>query len=99
MKKKSLIFILALMLSATALSFGACNSSNDNDDPDKGGTNNGGTGETYTVTKVEPGYRFVWGSHDATGYEGETLNDLQLTKTTATEGVDYSFNEIGRAHV
>lgn len=88
MKKKTLLFILSLVFAAMALFFVACNNGNDNDDPD-----NGGTGETYTVTKVEPGYRYAWGSHVATGYQGETLNDLQLTKTTATEGVDYSFNE------
>ena len=88
MKKKTLLFILSLVLAAMALFFVACNNGNDNDDPD-----NGGTGETYTVTKVEPGYRYAWGSHDTTGYQGETLNDLQWTKTTATEGVDYSFNE------
>lgn len=93
MKKKTLVFILTLVLAAMAVCLVACNKNNDNDDSNKGGPNASGTPETYTVTKVEPGYRYVWGSLDATGYQGETLNDLQLTKTTATGGVDYSFNE------
>lgn len=92
MKKRTLVFILSLMLAAMAVCFVACNKGNNNDD-DNDDSNKGGTGETYTVTKVEPGYRYVWGSVDATGYQGETLKDLQLTKTTATGGVDYSFNE------
>lgn len=93
MKKKTLVFILTLVLAAVAVCLVACNKNNDNDDSNKGGPNASGTPETYTVTKVEPGYRYAWGSHDTTGYQGETLNDLQLTKTTATEGMDYSFNE------
>ena len=92
MKKRTLVFILSLMLAAMAVCFVACNKGNNNDD-DNDDSNKGGTGETYTVTKVEPGYRYAWGSLDTTGYQGETLNDLQLTKTTATGGVDYSFNE------
>ena len=84
---------MTLVLAAMAVCLVACNKNKDNDDPNKGGPNAGGTPETYTVTKVEPGYRYVWGSLDKTGYKGETLNDLQLTKTTATGGVDYSFNE------
>ena len=93
MKKKTLVFILTLVLAAMAVCLVACNKNNDNDDSNKGGPNASGTPETYTVTKAEPGYRYVWGSLDTTGYQGETLNDLQLTKTTATGGVDYSFNE------
>ena len=93
MKKKTLVLILTLVLAAMAVCLVACNKNKDNDGPNKGGSNAGGTPETYTVTKVEPGYRYVWGSLDTTGYRGETLNDLQLTKTTATGGVDYSFNE------
>lgn len=93
MKKKTLVLILTLVLAAMAVCLVACNKNKDNDDPNKGGPNAGGTPETYTVTKVEPGYRYVWGSLDKIGYKGETLNDLQLTKTTATGGVDYSFNE------
>lgn len=93
MKKKTLVLILTLVLAAMAVCLVACNKNKDNDGPNKGGPNAGGTPETYTVTKVEPGYRYVWGSLDATGYEGESLNDLKLTKTTATEGMDYSFNE------
>lgn len=93
MKKKTLVLILTLVLAAMAVCLVACNKNKDNDGPNKGGPNAGGTPETYTVTKVEPGYRYVWGSLDTTGYRGETLNDLQLTKTTATGGVDYSFNE------
>lgn len=93
MKKKTLVLILTLVLAAMAVCLVACNKNKDNDGPNKGGSNAGGTPETYTVTKAEPGYRYVWGSHDATGYQGETLKDLQLTKTTATEGMDYSFNE------
>ena len=84
---------MTLVLAAMAVCLVACNKNKDNDDPNKGGPNAGGTPETYTVTKVEPGYRYVWGSLDKIGYKGETLNDLQLTKTTATGGVDYSFNE------
>ena len=84
---------MTLVLAAMAVCLVACNKNKDNDGPNKGGPNAGGTPETYTVTKVEPGYRYVWGSLDATGYEGESLNDLKLTKTTATEGMDYSFNE------
>lgn len=92
MRKKTLVFILGLMLAA--MCFCACNNANnDSNESSTGGKDSVTTGETYTVTKVEPGYRYVWGSHDATGYKGETLNDLQLTKTTATGGVDYSFNE------
>lgn len=93
MKKKTLVLILTLVLAAMAVCLVACNKNKDNDGPNKGGPNAGGTPETYTVTKVELGYRYVWGSLDATGYEGESLNDLKLTKTTATEGMDYSFNE------
>lgn len=93
MKKKTLVLILTLVLAAMAVCLVACNKNKDNDGPNKGGSNAGGTPETYTVTKAEPGYRYVWGSYDATGYQGETLKDLQLTKTTATEGMDYSFNE------
>ena len=94
MRKKTLVFILGLMLVATAMCFGACNkATNDSNEGSTGGKDSVTTGETYTVTKVEPGYRHAWGSHDATGYQGETLNDLQLTKTIATGGVDYSFNE------
>lgn len=94
MRKKTLVFILGLMLAATAMCFGACNkATNDSNEGSTGGKDSVTTGETYTVTKVEPGYRHAWGSHDATGYQGETLNDLQLTKTIATGGVDYSFNE------
>ena len=92
MKKKTLVFILGLMLAA--MCFGACdNANNDSNESSTGGKDSVTTGETYTVTKVEPGYRHAWGSHDTTGYQGETLNDLQLTKTIATGGVDYSFNE------
>ena len=84
---------MTLVLAAMAVCLVACNKNKDNDGPNKGGSNAGGTPETYTVPKAEPGYRYVWGSYDATGYQGETLKDLQLTKTTATEGMDYSFNE------
>ena len=77
MKKKTLVLILTLVLAAMAVCLVACNKNKDNDGPNKGGPNAGGTPETYTVTKVEPGYRYVWGSLDATGYEGESLNDLK----------------------
>ena len=88
MKKKILVIGLALSIAAMGVCFVACGKKQGVNDSDSGGTP-----EMYTVTKAEPGYRYVWGSLDATGYEGESLNDLKLTKTTATEGMDYSFNE------
>ncbi len=88
MKKKILVIGLALSLAAMVVCFVACGKDQGVNDSDSGGTP-----EMYTVTKAEPGYRYVWGSLDTNGYEGESLNDLKLTKTTATEGMDYSFNE------
>ena len=88
MKKKILVICLALSLAVMGVCFVACGKDQGVNDSDSGGTP-----EIYTVTKAEPGYRYAWGSLDTNGYEGELLNDLKLTKTTATEGMDYSFNE------